>query len=564
MKRLLTLAALCAAALTLAAREIHFKGGYLTTIDDTQVESFGDDMNFMFAYRFSDGHIHLGHSKGIHTVTEYGCNDISFDNGHTWQNNLKDGCLGINTFEGLDGGKYQIGCWSGEHKKVHTVTLARYNDETKKRETVTACEVEMPEPSQFLMHRDVIRLKSGKLLATAYGSIKGHKKCRCFVIESGDDGRTWKYLSTIADDLEGKTAEGPDEATIFQLRDGRICAFYRDAGGGFLHQCFSPDEGKTWSAPEVVDLFNGAASPNGRVLADGTIVVISGRPNVYLLVDPTGTGKNYRKVEIYRGAGSSYATVLETAPNEILCLYDESNFGSGKSPTAFSRIHASRYKLVITGVEEEDSDPLSAQFDNIVRPKSMKQLLDSGRLFPGYKVKEMYPDAKNTIDVVQIPERPHPVIRLVNHGTEPMDNFPNLRAEENLVGVTFARVGTEMRLMDMAEERPQMHICATVGADDDEKGYLAYARVYLDKVDILTAGSSIVASYDIGTTKFHTFVLEADAKTKTAKLYVDGAADPILTAPMPKAMAGPSISIGDGSGSIFGAADVSYFAWTVK
>ncbi len=68
MKKILS-CILLLAALALSARELHFKGGYLDTIDDTQVESFGDDMNFMFAYRFSDGSIHLGHSKGIHTVT---------------------------------------------------------------------------------------------------------------------------------------------------------------------------------------------------------------------------------------------------------------------------------------------------------------------------------------------------------------------------------------------------------------------------------------------------------------------------------------------------------------
>ena len=149
-------------------------------------------------------------------------------------------------------------------------------------------------------------------------------------------------------------------------------------------------------------------------------------------------------------------------------------------------------------------------------------------------------------------------VRIVQHVILDLECRPGERGEPVEQGKHFP--------VCAAEERPQMHICATVGADDEEKGYLAYARVYLDKVDILappgTTGN--VASYDIGTTKFHTFVLEADAKTKTAKLFVDGAAEPILTVPMPQAMAGPSISIGDGSGSIFGAADVSYFAWTVK
>ena len=56
----------------------------------------------------------------------------------------------------------------------------------------------------------------------------------------------------------------------------------------------------------------------------------------------------------------------------------------------------------------------------------------------------------------------------------------------------------------------------------------------------------------------------ADAKTKLAKLFVDGAAEPILTVPMPRALGGPALSIGDGSSSIYGCVDVSYFAWSIQ
>ncbi len=567
-KTLPTIAALlCAAVLTLAAREIHFKGGYLTTIDDTQVESFGDDMNFMFAYRFSDGSIHLNHSKGIHTVTEYGCSDMSLDNGYTWQNNVPGGTMGINTFEGLNGEKFQVGCWATEHKNTHTVTLTRYNDDTHKKETVATCQVEMPQPSSFLMHRDVIRLKSGKLLATVYGNIKGHKKAYCFVIESTDDGRTWRYLSTIADDLEGKTAEGPDEATIFQLKDGRVCAFYRDGGMDYLHQCFSADEGKTWSAPEKIDLFKGAASPNGRVLADGTIVVISGRPNVYLLIDMTGTGRNYQKINLYRGSGSSYATVLETAPNEILCLYDESNFGSWTSATPFSRIHASRFKVSRhEGVHV--NDPLAAKYDFFFRPTTLDKITGGGApIASGYKRKDKFPDALATMEVVEIPERPHPVLRLVSHGTkEGGGEWASFSGATNLIGVKKARVATEFRLGDMAETRPQFHILVTVGATDEDKGYLAFVRVATDRIEMSQADSDQlkVLPYDIGTTKFHAFVLEGDAEAGTASLYIEGQDKPIMTVSIPKALGAPSVSIGDGSAAIYGSADVSYFGWAME
>ncbi len=564
-KRLLTITALCMAVLTAAARDIYFKGGCLTTIDDTQIESFGDDMNFMFAYRFSDGSIHLNHSKGVHTVTEYSCCDISPDNGRTWQNNVKDSC-GINTFEGLDGGKYQVGCWGLKHAKVHTLALRKYDDATGTKQTVATCNVELPYVSQFLSHRDIIRLKSNKLLATAYGSIEGHKKSHVFVIESDDDGRTWKYLSTIADDLEGKTAEGPDEATIFQLKDGRVCCFYRDGGMDYLHQCFSADEGKTWSAPEKIDLFKGAASPNGRVLADGTIVVISGRPNVYLLIDLSGTGRNYQKINLYRGSGSSYATVLETGPDEILCIYDESNFGSWTSATPFSRLHASRFKLTRLDKAHVD-DPLAAKYDFFFRPTTAEKLVGGTGIVSGYKLKSKFPDGLNTMDVVEIPERPHPVLRLVSHGTrEDGGEWASFSAAAKMIGAKKVRVATEFRLGDMGETRPQFHLAAVAGAaSDEEKGYQAYVRIYLDRIEMYQAeGPLKVLPYDIGTDKFHAFVLEADAETKTASLYIEGEDKPILTTTMPKALGGANVSIGDGSAAIYGSTDVSYFGWSAE
>jgi len=573
MKHLLnlSLALLLASSFLLSARDIRVRGGRMSTIDDTTVETFGDDMNFCFAYRFSDGTIHLGHSKGIHTVTEYGCNDMSLDNGKSWKN-VPD-AFGINTFEGKDGGKYQIECWVSQRKKVHTVKLSKWNDAEMKRELVCTCDVELPEVSSFLMHRDVLRLASGKLLANAYGTIEGHRKAYSFVIESEDDGRTWKYLATIADAENRASVEGPDETTMFQLRDGRICAFFREDGWGFLKQCFSSDEGKTWSAPETIDLFGGAAAPNGRVLADGTIVVVSGRPNVYLLIDFTGTGRNYQKVEIYRGSGSSYASVLESAPNEILVVYDESRFAGGYSPTDFSRIHASRYKLFRDDSvgDATSDDPLLKVYDDVFRPVSNQKTLDNPQIAIGYKPADKNPGHPATFDVITIPERPHPVMRLVSRGIETSEKFANIAAAVNMNDVKWAAAGAEIRLNDPAEKRAQFHIGCGVGggAPDSPKGYLAYVRIYTDKIEILEDDGKGGAKftflpYDIGTTQFHAFRLEGDAATRTAKLFREGEEEPILRARMPNSAGMPSISFGDGDSIVFGECDVSYLAWKVK
>ena len=553
-----------------SARDILLKGGMLTTLDDRLVESFGDDMNFMFAYRFSDGSIHLGHSKGIHTVTEYGCNDISYDNGKTWQNAPNGWCCGINTFEGLDHGKYQIGAWNPKAAKTHTLTLWKFNDETKQKEKVTSCTVELPYESQFLSHRDIIRLRdSNRLLATAYGAIAGARKCHAFVYSSDDDGRTWTYLSTIADDPEGLTPEGPDEATIFQLKDGRICCLYRDGGMEYVKQCFSSDGGATWTKPEAITLFKGAASPNGRVLSDGTIVAVTGRPNLYLLVDFTGTGTAYQKYEVYHGSGSSYASVLETAPNEIMVIYDESNFSNWRPATGFSRIHASSYKVVNNADAPEAviDDPRDKGYDGAVHFVDNKRLEDERLLLPTYKSAVKYPGSLATYNVMAIPERPAPVLRLVSHGDGVDGNkFAIMTLANDTHSAKELTVAIEFRLNDLGEKMPQFQFCGTVGADDygEFKGYLGYARFSLDKIELLKDGGIVSMPYDIGTTKFHAFVMKLNAADRSVKLYKEGETEPLLTTTMPINQGSGNISFGDGSNGIQGCTDVSWLAWTMK
>ncbi|MBO7533623.1 MAG: exo-alpha-sialidase, partial [Victivallales bacterium] len=304
----------------------------LVPIEASIVESGPEDMNFCFATRYDDGSIHLNHSKGIHTITEYGCNDISYDNGKTWQHSNTSVC-GINSFQNLKGEKIQISCWNHKQAPEHVLSIVRYNDATKKKEVIAKAKVALPFECSFHTHRAVIRLKNGRLLACAYGTRKGDRKLLSFIIASDDDGMTWNFLSILADDPQGVTSEGPNEATLCELANGRITALYRDGGNDRLRQKFSSDGGLTWSEATTLKFFQGAAAPYMTRLSDGTVVAVSGRPDVYLLIDFTGTAEHFQSVRLFHGAGSSYASVIETAPSELLVLFDESNFGPTRSPS---------------------------------------------------------------------------------------------------------------------------------------------------------------------------------------------------------------------------------------
>ncbi|MBR4900175.1 MAG: exo-alpha-sialidase [Victivallales bacterium] len=546
---------------TLYAHDYRLHGAKLVPVESSIVESGPEDMNFCFATRYDDGSIHLNHSKGIHTITEYGCSDISFDNGKTWQH-AASGVCGINSFQNRKGEKIQISCWNHKQAASHQLSILRYDDTSHKKELVTKVTVELPFECSFHTHRAVIRLKNGCLLACAYGTRKDEKKNHSFIIASDDDGMTWKFHSILADDPQATTAEGPNEATLCELTDGRITALYRDGGNDHLRQKFSSDGGLTWSEATTLNFFQGAAAPYMTRLSDGTVVAISGRPDVYLLIDFTGTAEHFQSVRLYHGAGSSYATVIETAPSELLVLFDESNFGPTRSPTAFSYIHACRYKLVKID-NSAPEDPRAKGLSTFYSPTDGKLPQERDIAFP-YNYRPNSPNQPATYEIITIPERPHPVLHLVNHGDNKVvanSEWALFRAMEPVEGAQKMTVSFEFRLAEDGLDKPQFHVCGNVGSTADSKGFNGYARFARNAIYYLDGKSMKKFDYDIGVFRFHAFTMKMDASSGTWSFHKQGDDTPLFTAKLNPCEGTPSIAFGDGSSDIYGTVDVSYIGW---
>ncbi|HTL30561.1 MAG TPA: sialidase family protein [Tepidisphaeraceae bacterium] len=110
------------------------------------------------------------------------------------------------------------------------------------------------------LHRRIIELPNGDLLATMYGLIQGdHTPCpyqpkmmksRSMLVRSSDRGLHWKLVSTIAVDPKVGT-EGFGEPVICRISKGpnagRLICFMRT--GRELFEATSDDEGATWSKP---------------------------------------------------------------------------------------------------------------------------------------------------------------------------------------------------------------------------------------------------------------------------------------------------------------------------
>lgn len=214
----------------------------------------------------------------------------------------------------------------------------------------------------------LIQLENGDLVATMYGQFRSDRnrvvyfekypfyQYRSWCIISHDNGKTWEFLSVIADTHTfpiDPTAEGYCEGDLLNLGNGHLLCALRTMG----HEVYTPlymthslDGGKTWQKPFAVH-------PDGvfpRLLqtANGAIVCTAGKKGIFLLASKDG----YSWQEPFyvtdndgqwdKGP-SGYNTLIETAPNEILLVYDETEDRVNEMPEGVMRrkVYINKYKI---------------------------------------------------------------------------------------------------------------------------------------------------------------------------------------------------------------------------
>ncbi|MBQ9789198.1 MAG: exo-alpha-sialidase [Lentisphaeria bacterium] len=543
---------------TAYAGDILLDGGKLVPIEAKTIEMYKDDMNFCFATRFSDGEIHLNHSKGVHTITEFQCTDWSPDDGKTWKSGKGKKIFGINSFENSKGEKVQIGCWSGEIKSEHLLTV--HTESKDGKVTTTKVPVKFEIPSSFRTHREAIVLKDGTVLASAYGYQQGAKKSYAFVIASYDDGKTWEYLSALCDDQN--VIEGNGESTLTQLADGSIFGAWRD--GGTLKYRFSKDNGKTWGEVFEYKELPLAVSPQAKVLSNGALVVLTGRPFLHLLVDWTGSGKEFQKVDIYNGSGSSYGTIFEIAPNRIMIIHDESHFSAYKNVSHFSRLVAETYDIVKDdSIKATSGDPRAKGFKVFYSPFNKRNPFEENiGHFYGYKDKAKSPNALANFEIMTVPEQPYPIMRITSKGEQGGERWPTFRSHKLPADAKKLTVEFSVRIQDHGIDTPQFMVAGKAPIPGQAEGcYAASLQIGMNRVQ-LNGRTVYQGSLN---SKFTTFVLEVDGVNKKATLFIKGDSKPLgscnLTAST-GANAVTGVWWGDGSNQINGTADLSYIGWT--
>ncbi len=129
------------------------------------------------------------------------------------------------------------------------------------------------------------------------------------LLRSDDQGHTWDYVSSVYydpafDAPDAYKVEGFNESTleildngdfIMMIRSGSLSPFGQE--GRPIPKMFvvrSSDKGKSWTKPQV--FYDYGIHPHSTRLKDGTILLISGRPGVYLRTCEDPEGKKWSEI----------------------------------------------------------------------------------------------------------------------------------------------------------------------------------------------------------------------------------------------------------------------------
>lgn len=225
-------------------------------------------------------------------------------------------------------------------------------------------------PCCGVVDHGIVELPNGDLLINMYGHFyedqvlieffsSPTRQYRTWVMVSRDGGRSFEYLSTVADPQTwpiGPTGEGYCEADLLRLQDGRVLCALR-SGGAFIKGredycdlvcCVSQDGGITWSKPERI--YDFGVYPQMVQTQNGAIVLTSGRDGMYLTAsaDNGATWQEPEFMDDYAGpwgySSSGYGCIGEVAPNEIIVIYDEV-----MDPSALPALDSEENKTYVKG-----------------------------------------------------------------------------------------------------------------------------------------------------------------------------------------------------------------------
>ncbi len=177
----------------------------------------------------------------------------------------------------------------------------------------------------------------------------------CFFV-SDDDGYTWRKTETEFTFPYDTDDDGYQEPGLYQFPDGRLWCYIR-TGIGCQFECFSSDNGETWTAPEPNHFFSSPLAPMLiKDVKDLTVAVFNPIPNhllsndeltwgrtPYVCAVSSDKGKTFTKEKTYfieddYDNGYCYPAIIETADGFLVAYYHSNNSGICLNSTKIIKI----------------------------------------------------------------------------------------------------------------------------------------------------------------------------------------------------------------------------------
>ena len=208
---------------------------------------------------------------------------------------------------------------------------------------------------------NMLPLPDGRILSSIHCKFEGDKRFSLCAVVSGDQGFTWRYLSVVAGaGTAPEPTEGPNEADIVRLDDGRLMCVFRVAMRRPFWVSTSADNGASWSLPvERPEI--ASVKPQLLRLSDGTVLLSGGREGIFLWIS-RDDGREWQRVDLvahhnaHASSGqrypegypngvapfpvsptTSYTSLLAAGPDECLLSYDRLANGWKAAPGPYGK-----------------------------------------------------------------------------------------------------------------------------------------------------------------------------------------------------------------------------------
>ncbi len=300
------------------------------------MKKIGRQVNFLGTSEFNQRNgegafIELKNGSIMFGFTEFTANDweddvearisyiISSDNGETWSNKKvlfekPEDAKNIMSLSFLRMNNNDLGAFyihknlDGTDKIVFTSSA----DEGKSWSEPISCMECLENQDYYVLNNDrVIKLKNGRILFsvakhTVLNTEKDFEPGEIHFFISDDDAKTFRKTETVFKCPFPQNPDGYEEPGLYQFTDGKIWCYIR-TGLGFQYECFSEDNGETFTLPEPNLFFSSACSPMlVKDCGENTVAIFNPVPEHILRKESEPWGRTPYVMAVSKDKGKTF------------------------------------------------------------------------------------------------------------------------------------------------------------------------------------------------------------------------------------------------------------------